>query len=360
MAVNSAKKLDGKLLELSVERLIKSCGFKPVTHDGLYVQQNGSGLRWVNGKGSSHDADVLLEPPFQPPFCYPTRLLVECKNLRQSVGLPLVRAGFGLREDINGFEVVTKDHLTQRRNTRRNVLAVEIRNRFQYQVAVASASGFTKPAIEFAINNKIPLIDVSRIVPGIELDLNEISRYSDQSKRLLLDYVNSKGFISIEDSIDPPSGLDTATVEVSAFNRLARKLSSVEEQIIVGSMESGEILFLVANSTTKNNLLELQLSNSSIIRCDIYYEDNSEKWRLVIPEIPGKEELTLDFVLPYYFFQAWANSSFDESFAIDMKEDLMKNITLYTIIHERVVVIRMYLGESWLREMRRLRELRRT
>jgi hypothetical protein len=69
-------KLKGTLLEIIVNRLIIGCGFKPVNPDSVYVDQTGNGLRWVNGKGSRHDADVLLEPPFQLPFSFPSRLIV--------------------------------------------------------------------------------------------------------------------------------------------------------------------------------------------------------------------------------------------------------------------------------------------
>ena len=68
--------IKGKLFEYFVFRLLVSCGFKPVIPDELLVYKGGPGLM-VQGIGQPHNADVLLTPPIQTPFYYPTRLLVE-------------------------------------------------------------------------------------------------------------------------------------------------------------------------------------------------------------------------------------------------------------------------------------------
>ena len=60
----------------------------------------------IQGLGEAHNADVLLEPPVQTPFFSRTRLLIECKDYRQKVGLNTIRSALGLREDINHFEIL--------------------------------------------------------------------------------------------------------------------------------------------------------------------------------------------------------------------------------------------------------------
>ena len=102
--------IKGKLFEYFVFRLLVSCGFKPVIPDGLLVYKGGPGLM-VQGIGQPHNADVLLTPPIQTPFYYPTRLLVECKCYDEPIGLPQIRNALGLRDDINNFEIVTEDIL---------------------------------------------------------------------------------------------------------------------------------------------------------------------------------------------------------------------------------------------------------
>ncbi|MCC8163537.1 MAG: hypothetical protein LIO86_10360 [Lachnospiraceae bacterium] len=70
--------LKGKLFEFFVKQLLMSCGFRPVDKDGLLVYEGTAGTM-VQGLGQPHNADVLLSPPVQIPFYFPTRLIVECK-----------------------------------------------------------------------------------------------------------------------------------------------------------------------------------------------------------------------------------------------------------------------------------------
>lgn len=155
-----AGNLKGALLEYIVRNLLKSCGFLNVKADNLYSFQRG-GLFFVNGKGAAHDADVIMNPPIQMPFAYPSQLIFECKAYRGPADLSIVRNALGMRNDLNDFEIVTKHSIKRRQNNRRASYAIETRNRFLFQVGVASINDFTKTAIEFAANNKIPLLSLT-------------------------------------------------------------------------------------------------------------------------------------------------------------------------------------------------------
>ena len=114
------KQLKGSLLEYLVRRILTRCGFTSVRPDGHYVfEQTGTGLFLINGKGAAHDADVLMEPPIQMPFSYPSRLLFECKAYETAVGLGVIRNALGLRYDINEFEIITDDSIKLRKNNKR-------------------------------------------------------------------------------------------------------------------------------------------------------------------------------------------------------------------------------------------------
>lgn len=128
--------------------------------DNIYSFERG-GLFFVNGKGAAHDADIIMNPPFQMPVTYPTQLIFERKAYGQKANLTIVRNASGLGNDLNDFEIVTTDSLLRRKNNRRAMLAVESRRRFLFQVGVASVNDFSKPAVEFATNNKIPLLSLS-------------------------------------------------------------------------------------------------------------------------------------------------------------------------------------------------------
>lgn len=174
----------GKAFEIIVKRILMGIGFSEVYSDGLYIF-NGAAGQMLQGLGNAHNADVLLDPPVQTPFYAQTRLLIECKaygsngsTKRNKVGLDVVRNVFGLREDVNNFNIVDKVTLKARRSQKNGVSSA---TRCLYQVAVASTGGFTNNAVEFAIAHRITLIEfdkmpfwdkVSKVLNG---DLNKIS-----------------------------------------------------------------------------------------------------------------------------------------------------------------------------------------
>ena len=75
----------GKAFEIFVKRILMCVGFSEVRSDGLYIYDAAPG-QMIQGLGESHNADVLLEPPVQTPFCSLSRLLIECKDYKTKVG----------------------------------------------------------------------------------------------------------------------------------------------------------------------------------------------------------------------------------------------------------------------------------
>jgi hypothetical protein len=69
-----------------------------VKTDGVYSFERG-GLFFVNGKGAARDADIIMPPPIQMPFHYPTQIIFECKAYKPTAGLPIIRGALGLRSD---------------------------------------------------------------------------------------------------------------------------------------------------------------------------------------------------------------------------------------------------------------------
>ena len=151
----------GKAFEIFVKRLLMSVGFSEVMSDGLYIYDAAPG-QMIQGLGEAHNADVLLEPPVQTPFCSLSRLLIECKDYERKVGLNTLRSVLGLKEDVNQFDIVDLNELIQRRNTRRTDLTYKF-TRYYYQVAVAALNGFTVPAQKFAATYRIPLIEFDKM-----------------------------------------------------------------------------------------------------------------------------------------------------------------------------------------------------
>lgn len=151
----------GKAFELLVKTILLHIGFSEVRSDRLYIFDGAPG-QMIQGLADAHNADVLLEPPVQTPFYTPTRLLIECKDYSKKVGLDTIRSALGLREDINHFDIVDRAELEDRRRNRRLGMTYE-HQRFLYQVAVASMSGFTVPGQNFAATHRIPLIEFNKM-----------------------------------------------------------------------------------------------------------------------------------------------------------------------------------------------------
>lgn len=147
----------GKAFEILVKRILIKIGFTDIISDGLYVFDGTAG-QMIQGLGEAHNADVLLQPPVQIPFYTPSRILIECKDYTRKVGLNTLRSALGLREDINNFEVVDFDVMRRRRANNRRNRPIYSYDRYYYQVAVASMSGFTPQAQEFALTHRISLI----------------------------------------------------------------------------------------------------------------------------------------------------------------------------------------------------------
>jgi len=67
----------------------------------------------------------------------------------------------GLRTDLNCFEIVDSAILQSRSNPRTATLSTAV-ERYNYQVAIASTSGFATTAQSFALTHRIPLISFQR------------------------------------------------------------------------------------------------------------------------------------------------------------------------------------------------------
>lgn len=320
--------LKGALLEFIVRNLLTNCGFTNVKSDGLYSFESG-GLFFVNGKGAAHDADIIMNPPIQMPFHYPTQLIFECKAYGKKVGMPIVRAALGLRIDLNDFEIVTEDSLKKRKNNRRNHYATETRNRFLYQVGVASINEFSKPAIEFGTNNKIPLLSLSWFFGQAELeDINNLSQtildsYDEDDLKNVYSYFKDR-----EGDIDKPKYDGARKLLYDSDNELSKIIgfsNLVIEHSYIGLLETGDMVFLFAES--RNNVLNENYDFFSF-KAKIYYlRDKPNQWKLLVTDHRRSSEF--HFFLPKKLFNYWEQFDLNKKTALDMKEQFLSKIFVF-------------------------------
>jgi len=142
----------GYVLEEMLARLLYSSGYRLLvseTQDSEALKRGAHGLL-VRGRGTDHQADVLGELTLPVPFSLPLRIFVEAKYRDKPTGLPEVRNAHGVIHDVN------EHHSTASAGPR----AIPMR-RYHYRYTLFSASGFTKPAQQFALAHQIALVDLS-------------------------------------------------------------------------------------------------------------------------------------------------------------------------------------------------------
>lgn len=313
----TSSKIKGSLLEFIVRKLLINCGFVKVDPDGKYIFEN-RGLNFINGKGAAHDADVLMTPPIQMPFSYPYRINFECKSYKKKTGLTIIRNALGLRLDINDFEILTHEQIELRHNTNRRDYAMTDRQRFNYQVGVASIEYFTKDAFEFAANNKIPLISLKWFLPENTCNLfHEITdtyldRFAESDLLALHKYL--KGNIN-------KNGIHFLRNVNSHIKTIIDSFNEFENNVIIGLLESGDMLFMFSETDIdKDFLIGLNPLNAQF-----YYNRNQpDKWRVLI-----NNELSLRFYLPERIINLWKNESFGGDVAIRLKGEFFSKIFIF-------------------------------
>jgi hypothetical protein len=329
--------LKGALLEFIVRELMLNCGFTSVKADGHYIfAQRGSGLFYINGKGAAHDADVLMQPPIQMPFSYPSRLLFECKSYEQTIGLNVIRNGLGLRYDINEFEIITDASIELRKNNRRANYAISNRERYYYQVGVASIEEFSKPAFEFAANNKIPLLSLrwfltehtcdmfheinTAYLAGIEREI-AIKLYAYlKDKR-----PNATTLVEYEDV--------TRFLETDAtIGHILRDFNAVAERCIIGLLETGDMLFLFGTSNNIRGYFQEQGARDNL-EARLHYSSNDPGvWTLAISNYQSQDfrPHTFRFYVPERLMNQWRNFNYDINEGYTMKSEFFSRIFIFS------------------------------
>ncbi|MGK7392132.1 MAG: hypothetical protein ACNS60_17395 [Candidatus Cyclobacteriaceae bacterium M2_1C_046] len=338
----SAAKLKGNLLEFIVRRLLLRCGFRRVRPDGVMIFNNG-GLTMINGKGAAHDADVLMSPPIQMPFSYPFRLNFECKAHKSKTSLTIVRNALGLRYDLNEFEIVTEDQIRERQNNMRGRHAIAERERYNYQVGVASIEDFTKTAFEFAANNKISLISLRWFLPGHICDLfHDITPdYLDR-----LNPFNPEIFNRILRENDIDAAIDHLPENDEVFRPVLNTVRELESRVIIGLTEAGDLLFLIG----EQNIHEQFLNVGYVLNARYHFTTEREitEWTLAINDIQSE----LNFYLPERILNMWEDQNYELNAALDLKARVFKRIFIF-ITQGEIPFRIINLDGEWLERQRR-------
>lgn len=313
--------LKGYAFEYFVRRLLLACGFSPIISDGLLVF-DGSAGQMIQGLGQCHNADVLVSPPFQTPFYYQTRLLVECKCYSEPLGLSFARNVLGLREDINNFDIVTKEILENRKSghtTKPHSFPIE---RYLYQVALASITGFRKTTISYSGAHKIPLISFaeSLVFKRVRDIIDTIDKISDPKEIEKLKKIFRNPYYRPYDDRE----IKDINSILSAF---IDEINEITRNIRIGLLENGMILFLVKDAF---NTVHMNKNNTYSDGYTLHWADDSKSWFL------QNQDEVFFFELPHELIIAWKKDikNWEEDFtkkqrALQIKQEFMSKIILF-------------------------------
>lgn len=318
----SASSIKGGLLEYFIRNLLVNCGFKSVIPDGTLIYSRGN-LTMINGRGAAHDADVLMTPPIQMPFTYPYRVNFECKAYKNPVGLPIVRNALGFRYDVNGFEIVTYPQIQARQNQSRTIPAIDRRQRFNYQIGVASVERFTNSAFEFAANNKIPLISLRWFIDDVICDKFHLitKQYLEQFRKDELDDLER----FLKSNNNSSNGV-TLLQTNNYFSDIYNALKDFERNIFVGLLESGDMVFLISKNVHSADFIKNR--NNTYKAQFHYWTNNRELWTLSIENLEG-DDFKYEFYLPHDILEEWKEENYSQQTAIGIKGEFFSSMVVF-------------------------------
>jgi hypothetical protein len=310
-----------KAFEILVKRILINIGFSEVTSDGLYIFDGAPG-QMIQGLGGAHNADVLLEPPAQTPFYTPSRLLIECKFYSRNVSLGIVRNVLGLREDINHFNVVDKDELISRRYTSHRGIHNDY-ERYYYQVAIATSSGYTVPAQKFAATHRIPLLEFYKM--PFWNDFCEVVGYRNTN---LGQFHHRSG--------------ERIAIRFETERRVIDFADNIGQRMAVAITNSGQMLFLFRPTGYQNHFDE---------DYTLHWSNPESPWQLV-----SGGQIYL-FQLPESIMKLWLDNSTNElerrKEAINCKTSFLSNMIVYYTENSRPVIKMISINRNELEEARK-------
>ena len=168
-----------------------------------------------------------------------------------------------------------------------------------YQVAVASLSGFTKPAQEFALVHRIPLINIERMP------------FCQQIRDALFRDATGEENETLEDG-----AVNTDPLIEEQWQIIQNSLGDILKRFCIAILSSGDILFLYTEVGGQWFF--------DVDEIELHWADNKRLWQIK----PRNQDVRAEswFELPNIFFEQWAQREFGKEEAINLKERNFQNI----------------------------------
>jgi len=325
----------GALLEEAVSWLLKRVGYRVLTSSDEGVIPGGAGLE-VQGRGSRHQIDSLAQFDGTPAFMYPLRLLVEAKCLKSPVGIHVVRNAVGVIKDIS------ENYFSFTSRATKSEIQVQ---RFNYHAAVFSASGFTRPAQQYAIAHQVFLIDYK--------DIHAIKPLVDTIKGLKIPRRSLKepGVVSrIRSTFEAVlSGKDWDNQDAFLLHGLALDSLADQVQSIQGSyfamLQGRWPIHIVSRTPIPPSLFR----NKDVLQCRVWgYAGKTWSFTPLGVSQDSDEYFRLEFALPTVIGELVARHSDSPLTIAEIKEEYFSYMILSGEIGGIRRTVRLVLDKEWI------------
>jgi hypothetical protein len=340
--------LKGYFLEEILAYLIRNTGYRllvdPV-QDERELAKRGNGLV-VQGRGGVHQVDVLGQLIWIPAFTFPIRLFVEAKCRGEKTGLPVIRNAVGVVDDIN------QNYSPIREGSKRLI------KHYSYRYALFSTSGFTAPAVDYALAHQISLIDLGgpdfedlqRLLESLANIIFEQEAEVIKSRafvKILRLYIRTSlgtwpGNVSFPDDLIDDLNIDRSYLSdfLDSFTAILGTGVNRLGEFFVG-MADGPFLLIFKPRNELEFLSYAERFPAHRVTIRWTFRENRERQWVVEPvEEPGA--YTLSFGLP----QALADWVFGDTSksvrrALSAKELFLSDVTIYRHIEGRDFLYRL-------------------
>lgn len=334
----------GALLEEAVLFLLSRVGYRIVHYpadsiDPSDIKDGHSGLE-LEGRGTWHQIDAIAEQYYTPAFMYPLRLLVEAKFYTHSpVGLNVVRNSVGVLKDIS-------ENCFSKHRFRGALSTV----RFNYQSAVFGVSGFTKPAVEYAIAHQIFLIEYKN-VPVIQPLVDAIRDFDEAC-------LTTQGKNSISDVrkiLREALNIGAYTADLHRFLTL-RGVEVINQRVRRAVLNIRGSYFGMLQGRWPMHLLTPQplpedAFTSDVVKCRLFGERNWH-WCFTPVDVDQNDPrwFELQFFLPVELAKIVGQNWGDSRMVANDKENYFSFITITGKIGDTWRSVRLELDQNWLRQ----------
>ena len=333
--------LKGFLLEEVLSKLLENSGYTLINKEVLNHQDRypefvskGNGLN-IKGRGGTHQADVLGQFPISIPFNYPVRLFVEAKFRGKKTGIDVVRSGIGILTDLNAnYQTI---------DLKGDELLIQ---RYSYQYAIFSTSGFSENAIKLAIAYKITLIDLRGIeyadlLNTIDEVAHELGEYLVNTKISidnLREYIRSRLF---DDALHYAEQI----MDLEYLGDILEPLFNITNEygdLYLASVNSPFSILIKPSSPSDFRTL-IRDYRESTFEVSIRWDFNEHNfWEIYLHNSRGSD-LTFTFYLPEaienYIFNRQNNTDVLAN-ALNAKEQFFGSMVFYMRIAEKFITFK--------------------